>query len=272
MRAAILIALALVAAGAGDARADEPKPGSEQLRPRAPRLFHVPTAYLQPGGGLFVSAGGSHRGGTFGAVALGVGGVAEVGAQLSDDLGECSSCTAEHPVAAALPTRAAWFKIGLAEDRFFRHQPALALGFRAQIGTADAGELDELRGARMYAVASRTLGSVRLHLGLDVWDGGATTAAGKRVLMHEGALGARARPFGGVGWTPDIYPRTTVIAEVSWVPSFRPESIELRWLAAWGVRYQAFDWGSVELAVRHRQRGTLDDSTVLLRANVLLDR
>lgn len=274
MRPALItsVALAVLAAGPAQLGAEPPKStdGARLWRPRAPRLFHAPTAFLQPSGAVFMTAGGTHRGNQYGAVALGVGGVAEIGVESSDDLGSCAECTPEEPVAEALPTRTAWFKIGVAEDRFFAHQPALALGFQAQIGSVDSGALTELRGARMYLVGSRTLGSVRLHLGADIWDGGATSASDERVLLHDGPMARRVRPFGGFGWTPPIYPRTTVIGEISWVPTFSADRIDLRWLAAWGVRYQAFNWGSVELAVQHRQRGTLDDSTVLLRANIRL--
>jgi hypothetical protein len=33
------------------------------------------------------------------------------------------------------------------------------------------------------------------------------------------------------------------------------------------VRYQALDWGSIELAVRHREGDDLSGSTVMVRVN-----
>jgi hypothetical protein len=239
-------------------------PDTALRRPAAPRLVHVPTAYVLPSAGLYGSAGGSHRGAGFGALSIGLGGVAEVGVSTDDDAGECVDCDAG-AVARALSVRSAYFKMGVAEGAFHRLQPALALGFQAQLGAPESEELRAIRLARLYLVASRTVGSVRAHLGMDLWDGRGTGSA--PVSLNQQDLSRRVRPFAGLGLTPRIYPRTTLLGEVSWVPTFGSASVDLRWLAGWGVRYQAFSWSSVELVVRHRARGTLDDSTVLIRAN-----
>jgi hypothetical protein len=45
------------------------------------------------------------------------------------------------------------------------------------------------------------------------------------------------------------------------------QRVELEWVAGWGVRYQAFEWGAIELAVRHREAEGLGDSTVFVRVN-----
>ncbi len=62
-----------------------------------------------------------------------------------------------------------------------------------------------------------------------------------------------------------MYPRTSLLAELTWQPDADADA--LRWLGGWGVRYQAFAWGSIELAVRHRQREALGDAAVLIRVN-----
>jgi hypothetical protein len=76
------------------------------------------------------------------------------------------------------------------------------------------------------------------------------------------------RPVGGVEWTPPQYPKTTLMGDVSYVPFLRdtvvPE-VALEWVAGWGVRYQAFEWSAIELAVRHREDEGLGDSTVMVR-------
>jgi hypothetical protein len=46
----------------------------------------------------------------------------------------------------------------------------------------------------------------------------------------------------------------------------------LRWLLGVGVRYQAFDWAQIELAVRARQGEDLGASTVLIRVNAIARR
>jgi hypothetical protein len=49
-------------------------------------------------------------------------------------------------------------------------------------------------------------------------------------------------------------------------------SVKPEWMAGWGVRYQAFDWGAIELAVRHRENEGLGDSTVMVRLNGVIRR
>ena len=110
-----------------------------------------------------------------------------------------------------------------------------------------------------YAVASRVLGSVRLHGGVAV----TAAAFGDETIE----LRPTARPFGGVEWTPSIYPRTSVLGDVTWAPRFAPDRIAMEWVADWGVRYQALRWGSIELAVRHREDEGLADSRVMIRVN-----
>ena len=86
-------------------------------------------------------------------------------------------------------------------------------------------------------------------------------------MLNREPLSARARPFTALAWNPPIYPRTTLLAEVSFAPVVERDRIELRWLGGWGVRYQALSWGSIELAMRHREGDSLSDSTVMVRVN-----
>ena len=159
---------------------------------------------------------------------------------------------ADETRADSLIAASALFKIGLSENRFGGWQPALALGFRTTLATREVDDFDEYRAARLFGVASKTLGPLRLHVGVDIWDAEVTVGDQREVLSQQ-ALGDRVRPFGGLSWTPSIYPRTSLIGDFSWAPVVDQGRAELRWLAGWGVHYQALDWGSIELAVRHRQ-------------------
>ena len=66
--------------------------------------------------------------------------------------------------------------------------------------------------------------------------------------------------------------RCTIAGQKSWMPELARDGVSLRWIAGWGARYQALAWGSIELAVRHREADDLGGSTVLVRINGLLPR
>ncbi len=241
-------------------------------KPIAPRTLYTPTAYLQGASRVFASAGGDHRGGGFFALSLGLGELAEVDLEIGNRLAACEACADGDPVATSLTAATALFKIGLGEARFGRWQPALALGLRAPLGRVDAkvdGADLEVRAARLYLAASKSLGQVTLHGGVDVWDAGAEGAGGV-FLLHDAPLSERVRPFAALAWNPAVYPRTTLLAELSFAPVVESRDIALRWLGGWGVRYQALSWGSIELAMRHRGGDSLGDSTVVIRLNGVL--
>ncbi len=286
--------LALLAAGASGASrtaaADEPGGGaapdveatsSAQSAPPAPRVLHVPTAWLQHPGRLYGTTGINHRGGTFLAVSGGLGRLAEFDVNISDRFVRCDrACVADSAdgktdqafVGSAL------FKIGTAENSLFAGQPALALGFRKSFYmTEDLGtDTEERRFAELYAVASRHVGSAALHVGAQLFDVKLNQTVPR--LLDVSKPQEKLRPFGGLEWVPHVYPRTTLLLDFSWVPRFEERGeadsqyyTELRWVAGWGVRYQALTWGSIELAVRHRQDEGLSDSTVFVRMNGTLD-
>jgi hypothetical protein len=114
------------------------------------------------------------------------------------------------------------------------------------------------RASDAYLVASRDLGVVRLHAGIDA------IAAGIGPLRSA----ARLRPLGGLELHPPMYPRSSLLTDVAWQPRLAAErGSTLGWVVGIGVRYQAFSWASVELAVRARQGDDLGASTVLVRLN-----
>ena len=261
-----LLAIAAVilgaGAGAGDAVADEVPPA-----PTAPRVIHAPTAWLQPSGQLHASAGASHRAGALAAVALGLGGVAEVDLDLTDRWSGCAPCTGDR-APLRLDATSALFKLGLATARRGpRPRAGVALGFRRTIGTrrVTAGERTaRLDAAQLYLVGGGAWRGLEVHAGAEL-----------HAARHgdAGLLGSprdRVRPLAGLAWTPAPYPRTALLVDVTWTPSVEPAEPALRWSIGWGVRYQALRWGSIELAVRNREAEALGDATVFVRVNGVL--
>lgn len=227
--------------------------------PALPRVVTAPTAWLPRGGSVVASGGTLHGDGELVApgfldVGVGLGGLASVSFGADTDVrGAVDGGRPE----GLLLGRAA-FRLGARQDAWFAGMPALLVGVRTTYA-ARGHDFGRARVTDAYAVASRVLGSVRVHGGV------AVTAAAFGDETVE--LRPTARPFGGVEWTPSIYPRTSVLGDVTWAPRFAPDRIAMEWVADWGVRYQALRWGSIELAVRHREDEGLADSRVMIRVN-----
>jgi hypothetical protein len=65
-----------------------------------------------------------------------------------------------------------------------------------------------------------------------------------------------------------MYPRSSLLGDIAWQPELDAvRGPALGWVLGVGVRYQAFSWASIELAVRARQGDDLGGSTVLVRVN-----
>jgi hypothetical protein len=70
-----------------------------------------------------------------------------------------------------------------------------------------------------------------------------------------------------------MYPRSSLLGDLAWEPTLDAErGPALGWMLGIGVRYRAFDWASVELAVRARQSEELGAATVMLRVNAVSRR
>ncbi|MDX2091109.1 MAG: hypothetical protein SFX73_24830 [Kofleriaceae bacterium] len=226
------------------------------------RVLTAPTAWLPPEGAVVASGGTLHRVGQvvgFGFLdaGVGLGGIASVNLATDTDVRGCVDACARPE---ELLLGRASFRLGARQNAWFPGMPALLVGVRTTYA-ARGHDFGRARVSDAYLVASRVLGSVRLHAGV-----GATAAGfGDEPVT----LGPTLRPFGGVEWTPPTYPRTSVLADIAYLPMFRPDRIDLEWMAGWGVRYQALRWGSIELAVRHREAEGLEDSTVMIRLNGL---
>jgi hypothetical protein len=260
-RAVTYLAAALMVGAAAPAAAQPAEP------PLTPRIFHVPTAWMQPPAHVYTSAGANHRGGFMLSSATGLGQLAELEAELTDRFVDCTTvCEGDDRAPGNRTMLSALFKIGVAERRWAPWQPALALGFRRTVAGNDeaaGGDASELGMAELYAAASMRRGSLQAHLGAELWDAASPGARLSRTPR------LYVRPFVGLGWRPPQYPKTTLMGDFSYVPELPIADTEepLRWLAGWGIRYQALSWGSIELAVRHREGESIGGATVFVRVN-----
>jgi hypothetical protein len=245
MRSTILIVAALCASGRASAD------------PALARVLTAPTAWIPRSGTAVGTAGLDHRGKGSIDVAYGLGGLASIQLGLDTDVRACAGCMTPTPAWLGR----ALFRLGARSDLWFHGQPAVAIGMRTTFAGTASG-LTAPQVADAFVVASRTLGPVELHVGVDALD---ARADGHRMT-------AQLRPMAGLEWTPAQFPQTTLLGDVAWEPRLEPVGPHLEWLAGWGVRYAALSWGSIELAVRHREREGLAGSTVLVRVNGVWSR
>ncbi len=228
---------------------------AQEAAPRGPRVVHVPTAWVLDRDTAWGRAGVDHRGSGMADLTVALGGLAEVDAGLDDAIATCAC--GDGRVLAPASLGMAGFKVGVARGRRGRGLGA-ALGFRRSLAAGTTAI------AALYAAGSAELGGLRAHAGVMAWD-----ARQADVAL---ATAPRLRPFAALEWTPAPYPRTTLVGDLSWLPELDGHRVSLRWIAGWGVRYQALAWGSIELAVRHRGGDDLGGSTVLVRVNGRLGR
>jgi len=256
-RVAVLAALAAWSSG-------RPAGADVTAARRSSRALHVPTAWLPARDTVHASAGVDHRGVAAGRIDVGLAGIAAVDLGVTDELVYCNPCRGER---ALTPSWAAiaGFQLAAPPGAWFRGQPAVGFGLRRSIAARAPGWSATARDvAELFVVASASAGGVRGHLGVAAWDAAHRGISGQPLRLRTGAL-PPVRPFAALEWTPSIYPRTSLVSDVSWVPELGPDDAALRWIAGWGIRYQALSWGAIELAVRHRESDSLAASTVFIR-------
>jgi hypothetical protein len=225
--------------------------------PTGARVLTSPAAWLPRAGEIAAMLGLDHRGDAAATVGYGLGGLAEVELGTERDIRACTDCTARpRPVWLG---RAA-FRVGARQGAWFTGMPAIVFGVRTTFA-ARGHEVHEPRASDAYLVASRELGVVRLHAGIDAIS---ASVSGRRAA-------ARLRPLAGLELHPPMYPRSSLLGDLAWQPTLDAQNgPTLGWLLGIGVRYQAFPWASVELAVRARQAEDLGASTVMIRLNAVL--
>ena len=247
MRAVLTVAAAVIAA----------RPVAAD--PTGSRVLTVPTAWLAPSGAAAATLGIDHRGDTAAFVTAGLGGLAELEIDEDSDVRGCTECAMQR---TPLRLGRAAFRIGAHQDAWLRGMPALVLGVRATFAAYEP-VVGAPRVTDAYVVASRDLGVARLHAGVNA------LAAG--VGDHRSA--AALRPLAGVELRPPMYPRSSLLGDIAWQPELdAAQGPALRWMLGVGVRYQAFSWASVELAVRARQGDDLGGATVMVRVNAIARR
>jgi hypothetical protein len=222
----------------------------------APRLVDRATASLRPG---YAIAGISHRGDPSISAEVRLGGIAALGGGLDDRL--LIGATAEQ--LDVYGQQLAWFRLGVEAHRWFRGQPALDVAFERALGDGRI-KTAELRtsGTQRWASSAAAL---EVSAGVGLWDiEGGVERLSKRRLRD------RVRPFVGVAWTPQSYPRTSLLLEGSFGPSVIADRARLDWRLGWGARYQVFAWSSIDLVVRNRQDAGLAGSTVMVRVSAEL--
>lgn len=247
MRAVLTVAAAVIAA----------RPVAAD--PMGSRVLTAPTAWLAPSGAAAATLGIDHRGDTAAFVTAGLGGLAELEIDEDSDVRGCTDCAMQR---TPLHLGRAAFRIGAHQDVWLRGMPALVLGVRATFAAYEP-VVGAPRVTDAYVVASRDLGVVRLHAGVD--------ALAASVGDHRSA--AALRPLAGVELHPPMYPRSSLLGDIAWEPELdAAQGPALRWMLGVGVRYQAFSWASVELAVRARQGDDLGGATVMVRVNAIARR
>jgi hypothetical protein len=240
------LAIPVVVAVLCTAAAADPAPPPAEL----PHVVTAPTAWLPAAGTVIGMAGLDHTGEPLVDVAYGMGGLAALDVGVDTDVEATAGSGA--PTSEVALGRAG-FRMGLQQE--LDGLGALAELVGARVTFAGSGR----RVTDVYAVASARLGAVRVHLGADVMDAKASSGATP--------LGTTLRPTLGVEVTPPIYPRTTLLVDLAWLPKFDGATTEVQYVAGFGVRYQALKWGAIELDVRTREGEGLGDTKVMVRVD-----
>ena len=220
--------------------------------PATDRVVGAPTAWLPTAGTVVASVGVDSHAKALAELAYGLGGIAEVEVGADSDVRQCSIASCSGSPAPESYLARAQFRVGARQNAWFEGQPALVLGVRATIGS-------ELRAADAYVVASRRLGPATLHAGL-----------GELCALDAGIKSAPiVRPSFGLEIVPPPYPKSSLIADLAWMPKLELGKPTSEYVFDWGVRYQTFPWGTVELAVRHRE-AEFGSPTVMVRFTAVL--
>jgi hypothetical protein len=215
-----------------------------------PELLLAPSGAMLPAGVIYSRSGVDTSGGLSSDLRFGLGDVAEFGVAVTDLIRgrEAYGQTARRMA----PFYTATFRMGLAEDRLFRHQPALALGFRKSFEF----EADNHRSriAELHLAASGHVGTrTTVHLNGSFWDASVETGDEGPVLLHDQGLGRQFRVGGG--FAVHAVEDADILVDFAWVPEFcftctAPNRTRLRPILSWGVRYDLAPWAQLQSGVR----------------------
>jgi hypothetical protein len=252
----------------------KPKPPRPPDPPIAmPELLRSPTAWLLPAAVLYWKTSIDTGGGAASNVRVGLGDVAEFGVSTIDTV-RASVDGTDASTKEILPYATATFRMGVAENRLFTNQPAVALGFEKSFARDHDGF--ETRTAELTLVASKHFGKhAAIHVGGAFWDasifgnGEGSGYQGGDLLntsLHQEGLGNQIVPFGGIQVEP--IDRAEILVDLSWAPEFcyqtaacaaqGEKTIQLQPELSWGVRYRVTDWMNLESGVRLPNIGKAD--------------
>jgi hypothetical protein len=243
-----------------------------------PRLFNIPSADVLGSLDLFLTAGGSFGAekekSFLGRVGIGLGDVAEV------EFSSLSVINTLRVSSTSIPTSA--FKMRALRENGKR--PALGWALRGttswQVLDSDADAASfETRLTKLYAVATKRIGTVAVHGGAGLTDVRVRNPRGWRFEdPGDGEMQKNlVAPFGGV--SVQANPRTLVMAEVEGVPQYGfewakacgPDDIKTVWAGVVGVRFYFAPWLATDAGVRYRSDfDGIADANIHVSANVLL--
>lgn len=220
------------------------------------RVLTAPTAWLPPAG-TTIGTAGYGRFGDGGMINLGygLGGIAAVDIGAENDVRSCTSCESDQPEPIWMGR--AGFRLGVRQGMWGRGAPALVFGVRTTFA-ARGHTFGRARAAEAHLVASWVVGPTRVHAGVAALDAG---------YDDDISLGPTVKPLFGFEWTPREFPKSSLMADLMWVPRLEPDRVRLERVVGIGVRYQALSWGSIELGVRNREDDGLAGTSVLVRVN-----
>jgi hypothetical protein len=251
----------------------KPKPPRPPDPPIAmPELLRSPTGWLLPAAVIYSKSSLDTGGGVTTTLRVGLGDVAEFGVSTLDTVRATTNGT-DDTVKEIQPYVTATFRMGVAENRLFTGQPAVALGFEKSF------EFDndnfKTQTAELTLVASKHLGKhAAIHLGGAFWDASieSDSSAGLDAKLDNGNIAHQIRPFGGIQVEP--IDRAELLIDLSWAPEFcyvatslngnavcpatNGDAIHLQPELSWGVRYRVTDWMNLESGVRLPNIGKAD--------------
>jgi hypothetical protein len=215
-----------------------------------PELLLAPSGAMLPAGVIYSRSGVDTSGGLSSDMRFGLGDVAEFGVAVTD-LIRGREASDQTPRRMA-PFYTATFRMGLAEHRLFRHQPALALGFRKSFEF----EADNHRSriAELHLAASGHVGTrTTVHLNGSFWDASVETGDEGAVLLHDQGLSRQFRIGGGVAVR--AVEDADILIDYAWIPEFcftctDANRTRLRPILSWGVRYDLAPWAQLQSGVR----------------------
>lgn len=212
-----------------------------------PMIFTAPSGRLLPAAVIWSTTGVHTGGGLYGDLFVGLGEVAEFGISATD-LIRVRPTPGDDP-ARVDPFAQASFKMGVGEERLFRHQPAIALAFRKSFehtfGTA------KLRTAALYLMVSKAFGpKISVHAGGVLVDAAIREEGAATVFFHDQGWREQLRPVVALEAEPLL--RSSIMVELNWVPEFTraPADIRMSAVLTWGVRYRITTLLAFESGVR----------------------